>query len=696
MPECPKCHCEVSEEALFCGNCAAPLSADVDNFLGKCIDGKYYIQEKIASGGMGDVYLARQKGVGQEVAIKKLKREYYQDRVIVERFINEARLYGRVTHPNAVKLHDLLNVNGQICIIMEYVHGKTLTQYVESGYVFSTRQIIDIGLQIADALATMHQAKIIHRDLKTENIMLMETVSGRFSVKILDFGIAKFKDGRSNAMTQEGVIVGTPEFMSPEQCYGTPVDHRADIYSFGILMYVIICGRLPFEASSALALLQKQVSEPLPELVRPDGSAVLSGLEGIVRKCAMKSPDERYQSFVEVISDLTCVQEGRETSLDLAAVDRGKEQVEGASADVHESESADKSEPVAGEKQKYAGQAGKDSGKNKRVETSDRAEKDGLAAHTGKDMRAEEARKAGIRGKWEPEGLAEGKNPEKQAAFEGKQAEAEDSEREIKFSLDDGELDIDDMDMSLGEDDLVVDEGESEPEGLGSFSENGEYSLGSILDDEFSEGEAEYGREYSEGGSKLWVVFLILVLIGGGGALYWGLHRGGETAGDEVSEIPESFKRDGGAVPMPEPEPVQEVAEQAPEPEVVPAAPAKAPVAASKLNAPGMAQKGVNRALMSEAEVKLNEGILDVSEQLLKAVKAPDGPEAERYDRLHAMSGQFQSVMERAKNMNSRDRCNDILDLLEELPDSAEGMRTNLKGMSAKCQKRLAAPPSMI
>lgn len=692
MPECPKCHCEVSEKALFCGNCAAPLSADVDNFLGKCIDGKYYIQEKIASGGMGDVYLARQKGVGQEVAIKKLKREYYQDRVIVERFINEARLYGRVTHPNAVKLHDLLNVNGQICIIMEYVHGKTLTQYVESGYVFSARQIIDIGLQIADALATMHQAKIIHRDLKTENIMLMETVSGRFSVKILDFGIAKFKDGRSNAMTQEGVIVGTPEFMSPEQCYGTPVDHRADIYSFGILMYVIICGRLPFEAGSALALLQKQVSEPLPGLVRPDGGAVLSGLEGIVRKCAMKSPDERYQSFVEVISDLTCVQEGRETSLDLAAVDRGHNQGE-AAEDVQEPER--EAEREAGERQK----APKDAGGNaKNKKTSDQAEAEGLEAHTGKDSRSENSGEASRDpeklGKEGAEGLAVGNKSEKSVASEGKLAE--NSEREIKFSLDDGELDIDDMDMSLGADDLVVDEGASEPDGLGSFSENGEYSLGAILDDEFSEGEAEYGREYSEGGSKLWVVFLILVLIGGGGALYWGLLRGEETVGDEVAEIPESFRRDGESVPKPEPEPVPEVVEQAPEPEVVPAAQKKAPVEASKLNAPGMAQKGVNRALMSEAEVKLNEGLLDVSEQLLKAVKLPDGPEAERYDRLHAMNGQFQSVMERAKNMNSRDRCNDILDLFEELPDSAEGMRTNLKGMSAKCQKRLAAPPSMI
>ena len=131
--------------------------------------------------------------------------------------MDEARSYGKITHPNAVKLHDLLNVKGQICIVMEFVAGKTLTQYIESGYVFSLRQIVDISLQIADALGTVHRAGIIHRDLKTENIMLMETVPGRFSVKILDFGIAKMLDKPVDRKTKDGLIVGTPEFMSPEQ-----------------------------------------------------------------------------------------------------------------------------------------------------------------------------------------------------------------------------------------------------------------------------------------------------------------------------------------------------------------------------------------------------------------------------------------------------------------------------------------------
>ncbi|MBQ8037013.1 MAG: serine/threonine protein kinase [Proteobacteria bacterium] len=295
----------------------------MDDLVGKCVEDKYDVEKLIASGGMGEVYLAHQKGTEQIVAIKKLKREYYQDHVAVERFINEAKVYGRVTHPNAVKLHDVLNVDGQLCIVMEYVDGKTLAQYVDEHYVFSMRQIIDIALQIADALAAVHKAGIVHRDLKTDNIMLIESVSDRFAVKILDFGIAKIKDGCPNTLTQQGTLVGTPAFMSPEQCYGMPADHRSDIYSYGLILFFIICGRLPFEASSALAMMHKQADEPLPALKRPDSSKVPGGLEGIVQKCTMKKAEDRYQSFVDVIADLTCLQEGRKTSVERSAAYAG-------------------------------------------------------------------------------------------------------------------------------------------------------------------------------------------------------------------------------------------------------------------------------------------------------------------------------------------------------------------------------------
>ena len=321
MRTCPVCQATVDDSAQFCGNCGEALSSVPsvttvkDSFVGKCIDKKYYVRELIASGGMGEVYLAIQKPARQEVAIKKLHEEYYRDKAVVERFMNEAHSYARIAHPNAVKLYDLLNINGQICIVMEFVRGRTLTSYIESGYVFSTRQIIDICLQLADALATVHQAGIIHRDLKTENIMLMETIPGRFCAKILDFGIAKIKDRHVENKTQQGILVGTPEFMSPEQCYGQDIDHRSDIYSFGIIMYVMVCSRLPFICDTAMGLLQKQVHEPTPPCSRPDGSEVLPGFDAIIQKCMMKSPDDRYQSFAEVITDLECLQEHRQTSI---------------------------------------------------------------------------------------------------------------------------------------------------------------------------------------------------------------------------------------------------------------------------------------------------------------------------------------------------------------------------------------------
>lgn len=743
MPVCPKCNHEVNEEALYCGNCAAPLKEDVDSFLGKCIDGKYYIQERIASGGMGDVYLARQKGVGQEVAIKKLKREYYQDRVIVERFINEARLYGRVTHPNAVKLHDLLNVNGQICIIMEYVNGKTLTDYVESGYVFSTRQIIDIGLQIADALATMHQAGIIHRDLKTENIMLIETVSGRFSVKILDFGIAKFKDGRSSGMTQEGVIVGTPEFMSPEQCFGTPVDNRADIYSFGILMYVMICGHLPFESSSALALLQKQVSEPLPVMKRPDSSKILPGLEGIVRKCAMKAADDRYQSFVDVIADLTCLQEGRETSVELVSVSRKKKRsdttdVGDDGADLVKSgekrkrvkRTGERSTGKTGEKRKRKrpsdpsldvsgdnaafevsgdGAALEVSGDRAALEVSgDRAalevsgdgaalevSGDGASLEVSGDGAALEVSgdNAAVENSADADGKADSqKKPEQSFVLHALSGPEELGDEEIKFSLDDGELNVEDIDIneSMDGEDLSID-------GSRKFSEHGEYSLGTVGEQELEEGAEEFAREASEGPSKVWGFILILVLIGAGWAVYWMLFPEKHTTEYGTVEVPEFFKRLSGDVPAKDVPEVEPVAQVEPEPVVAPEPePARDPVPASTLNSHAVFERGVNRALLAEAEKRLNEGKLDVPETLLKAVNHADGPEAERLTQLKSSHGQFKSALDRANNLKRRQNCEGIPKLLEEIPDSAEGMRSSIQDIWNNCQKELSSAPSRL
>jgi serine/threonine protein kinase len=310
MPVCSKCKHEVAADAKFCGNCAAPMP-QTTNLVGKCINNKYIVTKRIAEGGMGEVYLARQQGIDQEVAIKKLHRDLCSNQKLVDRFITEAKSYGKISHPNAVKVHDLLNVNGELCIVMEYVKGKTLTSYIESGYEFSQNQVIHIALQVADALATAHDAGIIHRDLKTENIMLLETVSGRFSAKILDFGIAKVADAPTDGQTCQGTILGTPEFMSPEQCCGKSIDGRSDIYSFGIILYVMLSGRLPFLSESKVGVIGQQLNCFPPTLRRKDGKTVSPELEYVTMKCLRKEPKDRYQRFADVIQDLELIQEGK-------------------------------------------------------------------------------------------------------------------------------------------------------------------------------------------------------------------------------------------------------------------------------------------------------------------------------------------------------------------------------------------------
>lgn len=293
----------ISAADFFC-------KSDKETFVGKCIDNRYDIISHLASGGMSEIYLASQRGIGQQVILKKLHPHLYQDQNAVQRFIDEARTYATITHPNAVKMYDLLNVNGQICLVMEYVAGKTLTSYLDSGYVFSVRQIIDIAMQLADALGTVHNAGIIHRDLKSQNIMLMETVGNRFSVKILDFGIAKIKNNTN--LTQEGAIVGSPKYMSPEQgCGRKDIDKRTDIYSFGVLLYEMTCGHLPFDGESSLVILHQQIYADVPFIERPDNTNIPPELTNLILKCLRKNADERYSSFDEIVCELTDIQEGR-------------------------------------------------------------------------------------------------------------------------------------------------------------------------------------------------------------------------------------------------------------------------------------------------------------------------------------------------------------------------------------------------
>ena len=654
MITCPKCHQQVADDARFCGNCATPIvaagaSEDVeapDPFVGKCIDNKYYITERIAAGGMGVVYRATQKGVGQDVAIKRLHADFYQNPVIVKRFINEARSYGEITHPNAVKLHDLLNVNGQICIVMEYVKGRTLRDYIDNHYHFTNRQIIDICLQIADALGTVHRAGIIHRDLKSDNIMLVETVSRRFSVKILDFGIAKIRDGSDVSQTQSGLIVGSPEFMAPEQCFGQKIDHRVDIYAFGILMYLMICEQLPFSSESGMALMQMQISKAIPQMARPDNTEVLPGFVAIVNKCLEKDPDDRYNSFDDVIVDLTEIQEGRQTSIAVSAV--------------YETVPEPASEPKA------AAEAS--------VDASEKEDKT----------------------------VAETDDDDDDGDDDGFVLDGDDEPRHsLTFTIDESESELQ---MSDADDRSDAEEDDkTEAEADDEDDDNDGFSLGNIGDlDAPSDLSSASNRESHTGRNIL--VALLILLIGGGGVLYY-LHSSGridieqligqvtgrETK-PEVSDpvtpepvAPETAPTEtanNAAAPIEPP-----VVEPTPEPEL-PKLPDPAPpsAVASRDNI----NRGIARATMAQAAKMLKDASFDDVMPLLNAVEAQKSILTESDIAQHAQlvdtKERYQTMVDQAKKAQRNMKCDTIRDLIEPLQDDEQAMRDLLSKQLQKCE----------
>ncbi len=215
--------------------------------LGKIIS-HYRILEKLGEGGMGEVYLAEDLKLGRKVAIKFLPQYLTKDEVNVERFKREARAAAALNHPNIVTIHDVIEANGQICIVMEYVDGESLKTKLNKGKI-KVHEVIEITKQICEGLSKAHQVDIVHRDIKPENTLI--NTDNR--VKILDFGLAKFK-AVSN-LTKETSTLGTINYMSPEQIQGKEVDHRTDIWSLGIVFFEMLSGELPFKGDYEQAVI---------------------------------------------------------------------------------------------------------------------------------------------------------------------------------------------------------------------------------------------------------------------------------------------------------------------------------------------------------------------------------------------------------------------------------------------------------
>src|SRR6266536_4796697 len=257
--------------------------------------GKYVVKRELGRGGMGAVYLAEQPGLGREVAIKELILHWAADPTALSRFLQEAQVMARTSHPNLVQVHDLEEVGASKFIILEFVKGRSLRQMLSAGPM-PLPQVIAVMHGILQGLNYAHRHNIVHRDMKPENVL----VSDEGEVKVADFGIARLLDdtGVGGTATKTGTTVGTPQNVSPEQVASSKVDGRSDLYSAGIVFYELVVGQPPFTASDAdgpFTLMAKHVQAPPkpPSVFRP---GLNPELEAVILKSISKRPEDRYQS----------------------------------------------------------------------------------------------------------------------------------------------------------------------------------------------------------------------------------------------------------------------------------------------------------------------------------------------------------------------------------------------------------------
>ncbi len=267
---------------------------------GQKIDGRYQIIRTIGEGGMANVYLAYDTILEREVAVKILRGDLASDEKFVKRFQREAKAASSLNHPNIVEMYDVGEDDGNYFIVMEYVNGKTLKSLIKKRGALSLSETIDIMLQLTSGIACAHERFIIHRDIKPQNVLILE--DGR--VKITDFGIAVALN--STELTQTNSVMGSVHYLPPEQANGNVATVKSDIYSLGILMYELLTGKLPFKGDNAVEIAIKQMKDPLPSIVAENAS-IPQSVENVVLRACAKNPKNRYDSVSEMHEDLKTV-----------------------------------------------------------------------------------------------------------------------------------------------------------------------------------------------------------------------------------------------------------------------------------------------------------------------------------------------------------------------------------------------------
>jgi len=266
--------------------------------IGTVLSGRYKLEAKLGSGGMSTVYLARDTTLDRQVAVKVMHREMSEQADQLERFRQEARAVAKLSHPNVVAVIDAGEDGGHPYIVFEYVEGETLKQRINRVGALDPQEALAYAIEIARGLTVAHARNMVHRDIKPQNVLI--DAEGR--AKLTDFGISRQLE--QDGMTATGRVLGTTDYVAPEQAMGHPVDQRSDIYSLGVVLYEMLVGQVPFHADSQVGVAMKHVNEELPDVQgqRPELSAAAAM---VVERATAKDPDQRYQRVGELIDDLS-------------------------------------------------------------------------------------------------------------------------------------------------------------------------------------------------------------------------------------------------------------------------------------------------------------------------------------------------------------------------------------------------------